>query len=100
LADPDRVLDHFDDFMHHSQQDLTGTHMYFKCLVMVNVTCWKSKSVWSCIIFNGMIHGFSSCLVVINIIKVYTPQAENHWRKFMTTFLKNSMNSVKLQHKT
>ena len=69
LADPDRVLDHFDDFMHHSQQDLTGTHMYFKCLVMVNVTYWKSKSVWSCVIFNGMIHGLSSCLVVINVIK-------------------------------
>jgi len=47
LADPDRVLDHFDDFMRHSQQDFTGTYMYFKCLVMVNVTYWKSKSIWS-----------------------------------------------------
>lgn len=51
LADPDRVLDHFDEFMHRSQQDLTGTQMYFKCLVVVNVTYWKSKSVWSYVIF-------------------------------------------------
>ena len=64
LADPDSVLDHFDDFMRHSQQDLTGKYMYFKCLVTVNVTHWKSK-------FNGMIHGFSSCLVV-NVTEVYT----------------------------
>ena len=48
LADLDRVLDHFDDFLRHSQQDLTGTYMYFKCLVMGNVKYWKSKSVWSC----------------------------------------------------
>ena len=72
LADPDRVLDHFDDFMRHSQQDFTGTCMYFKCLVTVNVTYWKCKSVWSCIMFfQGVIHGFSSCLVVISVTEVY-----------------------------